>query len=323
LKKSTTICVVVLSLFLVAAFQIHGLESAIATDNGCLLWASTYLQDELSRERAEDAIDIIAYTFAQHDEVWTEIYDGYGSLTNLNNILSKCDDFEQYHNGVSFFHYGHWWTTQIDGIWYQSGPSGWEYMYSVPVDHWTYYDSFGTLVKDSDIFQHTDQGRHYAVLLWTCVNGYGVDGTAGYFDYTDLQYLPYYYYEGTGAVGMPYAFTHETDLRYNSTLNPDTSTSYCFIGFKGVSRGINETCAGTEFSYQYFICDYYYRLLDSGLDYSINETLDQVCDDIWETQDFASTTTISNYMGYNPFTQQYDVPSALVVWGNPTIKFAK
>jgi hypothetical protein len=118
LKKSTTICVVVLSLFLVAAFQIHGLESAIATDNGCLLWASTYLQDELSRERAEDAIDIIAYTFAQHDEVWTEIYDGYGSLTNLNNILSKCDDFEQYHNGVSFFHYGHWWTTQIDGIWY-------------------------------------------------------------------------------------------------------------------------------------------------------------------------------------------------------------
>ncbi len=122
---------------------------------------------------------------------------------------------------------------------------------------------------------------------------------------------------------MPYAFTHETDLRYNSTLNPDTSTSYCFIGFKGVSRGINETCAGTEFSYQYFICDYYYRLLDSGLDYSINETLDQVCDDIWETQDFASTTTISNYMGYNPFTQQYDVPSALVVWGNPTIKFAK
>jgi len=314
MKKSTLLCALFLLGFCFMTIQPF-CGTANALDYGSLTYYSLFEQTTATNSAASDSYDIINYIFGQHSGTWTERYDGYGTDTNLNNILNKADDFEANHDGIAFLHYGHWWTTTIaKTVFYYGMPTD-----TVYINHWTYYPSdYNTTlqrVKDCDLFPHTDQEKHCFVLLWTCVNGYGVNGDAGYYDYGINAYP--YYREATGAVGMPYAFTQHDDLRFNSHLNPD-STSHCFIGFKGTSKDLTDVCeyTGGAFTYQYFLCDFYYHALNTLENYTIKEALDATCEDIWGAGYSFDNSPIHSY-------EANGEECGMIVWGNPSMSFPK
>lgn len=327
-KTRIAICAMLLSLTLLVTFFVVELAYANEYDCGSLLWGSYWNQSDLTKQRLDDALDMLYDMFYEQNGLWTEIYHGIGSSCNRVNILDKSADYEAAHTGISFFHYGHWAQVSVNGkLWmWDEYNEEWIFYADVPVSHIAYPDYYNIKVKDSDIYDSMDGFKHYGVFLWTCVAGEGIDGAAGSYDndWYGYPYIPYYYI-GTGARGMPFAFTGESNLDPTGYESPDTSSRHCFMGWKGLSKDLADNCEySEEFNYQDFLVLYYYYVLSITHDYTIKQALDRTCQDIWEADLIYSP--IWTYNAPNPEYPEMGpefVPSGFRVWGNGNLKFPK
>lgn len=262
-----------LNLLVVAASQQIGIQTVHADSNDSTIYGSTYFLSYPSEEYdiTYDVCSSITLLFSSTNN-YACTYNHFGSGTVKSSILSAVASEDDYYDYVAFFHVGDWWTVQETG-WYCLYEGGEEYWYPSYVDHYTYYDSYGALVKDLEIYPQISEGRHYFVFLWTCQNGV----ECGYYD-EDREWFNWYYY-GTGAVGMPFAWTHHTDLSPNGYAWPD-STNYCFISFHNQSPFPYTPVDDTNYVYADFAVKFYEGALSNGR--TINEALDYATAYVWD-----------------------------------------
>jgi hypothetical protein len=174
------------------------------------------------------------------------------------------------------------------GLNFPNHPNEWHFMLK---------DSNNNNVFDFEIFGNT-QGRTKFALINTCLSAK-----------TDLLYLSHWpgWYPGRvlGAgnygsygnyeeIGMPYAFTHDASLgvnpgggRVDNYLNPDTSKSFCYIGFSAGSASLEqETDPNIGYIKHY---DFLWEFFNSSLyyDLTIKDALDDATQSCWP-----------NYAGY-------------------------
>jgi len=213
---------------------------------------------------------------------------------------------------VTLFHYGDWWATNETADYYWT-PDGYNWQHwTEQVEHYNYYDNYGELVGDIEIYPQTDQGHHYFVFLWTCVNG----EICGYYDsdwsgYYMGGYLIKY---GTGPVGMPFSWMHQTGLSSNGYASPDSS-DYCFIGFENVSRWLNDTTGYGSYTYANFTKKFYEEALQD--DHTIKQALDHAAEYTFgQGKTFADTELYTGYNVYLPDKPPYNFWSKMRVWGN-------
>lgn len=227
-------------------------------------------------------------------------YD-YGCYANndavtKDNILGHIEEYNDYDyatyfifaNGVNF--------TLKDVIYYL----GWWYpipVYEIPVTHYAFYDTFNVSTRDYEIGSITYGGSCiYFVFLWTCVQANEI----GCFHASYWISYPYYYYAGTGAAGMPFAWTNRdyTQISSDGYTNPDAGP-YCFIGFEGFAIPMSELIpdSGGK-NYGDFVKRFYYHALEEG--YSINQALDAASRYVFGVEHFNQTTLYNGYIRYLP-----------------------
>ena len=128
------------------------------------------------------------------------------------------------------------------------------------VKHYQFYVSGGTQrIIDKEIYWETTNSVQYFTFIWTCacadlfINPFTGQLCYGYFDG----------YQGSGAVGMPYAWTHYDTLYFYGYTNPDTS-NYCYIGFENSSKPLKQEIPETGYTYSWFVSKFYDSALGWG-----------------------------------------------------------
>ena len=117
------------------------------------------------------------------------------------------------------------------------------------VKHYSFYVN-GGFIKDNTIYLPTSYSVQHFSFIWTCACG-------DLFINPRTGQLCYGYYDyGTGAVGMPFAWTHTNSLSFYGYVYPDPS-NYCYIGFENTSKPLKEQIPATGYSYSWFISYFY------------------------------------------------------------------
>ena len=234
---------------------------------------------------------------------------GLGSECIKSTILYWAELYDEAMDYVTIFHYGDWIYSFETADYYWT-PDGYNWHHwTEQVEHYNYYDHYGELVGDIEIYPQTDQGHHYFVFLWTCVNG----EICGYYDsdwsgYYMGGYLIKY---GTGPVGMPFSWMHQAGLSSNGYASPDSS-DYCFISFENLSHWLSDPTGYADYTCGNFTAKFYEEALQDGN--TINEALDLAA-----TYTFGSEKTFEDtelYTGYNMTNEQGTFWSKMRVWGN-------
>lgn len=145
--------------------------------------------------------------------------------------------------------------------------------------HYNFYgEGFGSNnIHDHGVYAWTDwpYSKQHFTFIWTCACG---NVFTDPHNQTNLCYGFYDDINGTGLVGMPFAWPARGDLSLDGYDSPDYST-YCYLGWNSTSLGMS-TYTGNPLHpyYTHFIYYFYEHLVDG---YSIKSSLDYASDVIW------------------------------------------
>jgi len=250
----------------------------------------------------------------------------YGSCTTASYVY-QCSDLVQGNPNYDFlatFHVGDMYPNMVSGgywqfvgyewgvVEYYYDPNLgewvevwgwvpiWEWIYTGPTRHYAYYGSQGASngIEDSSLYSHTG-GKHRFTFIYTCSNGNLIDidgdGAYNFYGFVDTQ-------NGTGIVGMPFAWTRRTDLSWNGYADPDNS-GYAYIGFENISKWM---CDSSEFytqNYADFVEHFYDYALDDHM--SVSDALDRAMLDMTNNaQNFGQSVVYNGYDAYDPASQR-------------------
>ncbi|MEM2911493.1 MAG: hypothetical protein QXM52_01660 [Candidatus Bathyarchaeia archaeon] len=233
-------------------------------------WAN---EDEVSYQ-----VSIYISSLFWNSPAYNRRYYGNDVAVSKSNILGLIQEYNGY-NYATFFIYTHGINrTMCDVVYQYVYPYGYIPVACYPVEHYQFWDSYDQAVNDYEIWPKTSSGVNYFVFIWACAQGKEV----GRYHASYWIYYPYVYYAGTGAAGMPCAWTRRDYTQMNSDgyANPDSSP-YCFIGFEGWSKPMSEQIDGTNKNYGNFAKIFYQNLLQDGD--SIKKALDDASFAIWGT----------------------------------------
>ncbi|MEM2099372.1 MAG: hypothetical protein QXU99_06505 [Candidatus Bathyarchaeia archaeon] len=184
-----------------------------------------------------------------------------------------------------------------------------EYVYVGTTRHYAYYGSQGASngIEDLYLYSHTG-AKHRFTFIYTCANGGLIDINGdGYYDFygfVDTQ-------NGTGIVGMPFAWTQRTDLSWNGYASPDYS-GYAYIGFENISKWMCDNSEFVYYNYGDFVRHFYYYALVSH--YQINTALNwAMLDMTFGAQNFGASAL---YNGYNAYAFGQTWRSRMRVFGD-------
>ena len=224
--------------------------------------------------------------------------DGMVTKDIILTLIEDAGDFDYatffiFANGVN--------CTFYDVIYYVVGGIYGYPVYYIPVTHYQFYDTYDAPIRDFEIGEITrrqyEGSTIHFVFLWTCVQANEI----GSYHYSYWIYYPYYFYQGSGAAGMPFAWTFRsyTQMSSDGYASPD-SGSYCFIGFEGFGIPLSEDIPGSGGqNYGDFVKQFYYYALREGC--SINQALDAASANILgEGKTFQNTELYTGYSRYLP-----------------------
>ena len=269
-------------------------------------------------------------------------WNGYGSLSNKNDVQSTVVWRQQNDVWATDFWVGDFHTNHVNG-WYET--EGWhteyEYMWIEEYQQWmwwpvevygTYWTNYPELVhtdhysfygsgtdesqdiNDFDLYQWTNYpySKQMFTFDWTCsCANPNLSPNSPYYGYDDQQYY-------TGIVGMPLAWTSNWGMNVDGYNYPNTD--YCYIGFDGASHPLIDLVDGRNYHYTDFPRAFYEKLLgfhDNGAHQTVKASLDYAAQLVFGSTDWW-TSPFSPNVGYDiyvdPFGWQYDIH--MQVFGN-------
>lgn len=191
--------------------------------------------------------------------------------------------------------------------------TGWVKYYSIPqypvdVEHYQGFAADSDYIYDHELYEYTGNGHHYFVFMWTCASAKQI----GYYD-EDKHLGGPMYYEGTGAVGWAYAWTHQDDsvLSDDGYGDPD-NTDYCFIGFETFSPPLSNVTGYQSKTLSDFVKAFYYSALIS--DDPIDDALDYASDFAFDENEFCDTILYEGWTAWVPGKGDWD--TSMRVFGN-------
>ena len=168
--------------------------------------------------------------------------NNFEAETTENLVTSEIDYCEDNHEFTAIFYYGHMGMSDATGLDYPY----WNYGFR---EQATLDGPEPDTIWDTDIYYSPTVDNHHFVFLWVCNNG-NIGGATN----------PVY--------GMPRCWTRVnlSPDGYGDPLiegNPDSS-SYCFIGFEGMSPGLAESLEAEQGyqNYKYWLVFFYHYLLE-------------------------------------------------------------
>ncbi len=162
------------------------------------------------------------------------------------------------------------------------------------IRHNAYYvdSSSNPGVIDAELYLYTG-AKHKFTFIWTCVNGgTSINGVNNY------GYMDSY----NRAVGMPLAWTKQTNLSKNGYANPDSS-GYAYIGFENTSKFLSDNSDFKSYNYGDFCKEYYKNLYVNH--YSVKESLNAATFKVTggSSQYFYNTALYNGYTFYSSVHQ--------------------
>ena len=260
-------------------------------------WYETYELPEHS-EVCGYITTLVDFGYAGEDYVAANNF-GEDTTTTYVYENSAAIEYYSYYDFLATFHVGDMYPADYSGE-----------------RHYAYYtDSAYNGVEDDPLYDYTGN-KHYFTFIYTCVNG-------GLIDTDDDGDLDCYGYNGNyGIVGMPYAWTHRTNLSWDGYWSPDYS-GYAYIGFENISQWM---CNNGEF-YQWTNCNYagfvelfyYYTLADHE---NVGASLDWAMYDATSGNKWYYDSWL--YNGYWAYDSAHDISawSRMVVLGDSTMFLA-
>ena len=297
--KKTRIVTCVLLLLLVVMLSIN-VSSFPAVAQGAyhvgVTWGSRYNQnqDEIW-EMGYLCLDIRG--IFEDNSAWVE-NNFFGPDTHASYVYQVSDAVKSSgsYDYLATFHVGHMFPYMFEyGHW------EWDPYYGYPywvtdgyVRHYAYYADSGTYygIKDYAMYSHGG-AKNYFTMIWTCSNADLFWGTSnppdyGYWDTTN----------GTGRVGMPYAWTKTLGLDKDGYFYPSGS-DFCYIGFENISKPLTENFESSQSqNYADFIRSFYYQAVLQNK--KIYQALDQaaLAMDVSGVDSYSDTELYNGYVEY-------------------------
>ncbi len=230
-------------------------------------WPEDWNEEEYWPDEIDVAQDVTYYVATKYYALSYEwvVYNPH-YLVSASGIYSLADSMDDY-DYVTAWQYMHGSTYNEQGLIVYL-PFPW-YQYPVNVEHY-YAFIEGDDIYDNQLYQYTGNGHHYFVFLWTCASAKQI----GYYDSSKDLGNGWYYF-GTGAVGWPYAWTHqdENDLSDDGYNDPD-ETDYCVIGFETFSPPLSNVTGYQSKTMSDFVEAFYDKALQTSNRKTINQALD-------------------------------------------------
>ena len=239
----------------------------------------------------EDSVSANVYTYVKNlfdSPPYDDTYYPYGGAVTAGGVLDTIEDHNEYDYATVFLFANGVNYTDQDIIYYLGYP-----LYYYDVTHYSFYDSYysgDNNVTDVEIGAITHYGSSFQfVFLWSCAQGSEIGC------YHDSYWIDAYLYRaGTGAAGMPYAWTNRdyTQMSSDGLDDPDAG-DYCFIGFEGFGIPLSEVIPDSGGKdYGDFVKAFYSYVLDDG--YLVNDALDASSNDVMD-ENFNQTTIYTGY----------------------------
>ncbi len=298
MKKFSSISAgtMLLILLIASTSQLISIKAAKADTEASAVFRSTgglwWFEDVGWPNEDDVSYDVSIYVYGLFgNPPYDHRYYGNSGAVTKTNILNHIDDYNEDDYATFFIFANGANYTDYDRIYYLPTM---QVVASYPVTHYAFYDSYDASIKDQEIGALIYGGSYLRfVFLWTCAQGSEIGSLHGSYWYSP----PDYWFEGSQATGMPYAWTYRDYTQMNSDGygNPDTG-SYCFIGFEGFGVPLSEVIpdSGGK-NYGDFVEKFYYHALVNG--YKINRALDEASDYVWD-EDYDETPLHDGY-SYN------------------------
>jgi hypothetical protein len=269
MKKTTSfsfVLLLLLSLLALSTPQLIGIKTAKASETS-MIWGSMEGQPYEETIAAADVCNYIEDKFQTYMG-YNWVNEKYGGGTTKSYVESCTIMCNSYFDNSVVFYTGHGWPEHpIDG----------QYHYHVYPNVSRYWEDG---IQDVSIQQRTTEETHYFVFLWACFQGNEIG-----------------YYDETGAVGMPYAWTQQDDLNLDGYHNND-GTPHCFIGFKHTSPPLHYDAGGLyDYEYGNFVKYFYYHATYHHS--TIHKALNDASLWVWG-KDFDKSVLWNKFWWYNP-----------------------
>jgi len=261
-----------LALFSLLGLHFVSIEPVKAVDRGHVVLRATGTALQWFEQNGWPNEDEVSYEVSIYvsnlfwgSSAYNHGYYGNDIAVSKSNILSLIEEFNSY-DYATFFIYTHGINyTMYDVVYISVIYRGWVPAAYYPVQHYQFWDSYDQAVNDYEIWPKTNSSVIYFIFIWSCAQGKEIGSYHA--SYWISQSI---YYAGTGAAGMPCAWTHRnyTQMSSDGYANPDNGP-YCFIGFEGWSKPLSEQITGTNKNYGDFVKNFYQNLLQNGR--SINQ----------------------------------------------------
>ncbi|MEJ2271022.1 MAG: hypothetical protein P8X91_00730 [Candidatus Bathyarchaeota archaeon] len=318
MKKTTIIAIqlVCILLLLGSSPQLMDIKAAKADTEASAVFRSTggiwWFENASWPNEGSVSYSASLYIYNLFDSPpYDQKYFANAATVTRSNMLNHIEDYNEEDYATFFIFANGSNGTLYDVIKYWGVP-----IQSIPVTHYYLYDSDDEEpiipMSDVDVGSITYGGSNIEfVFLWSCSLGseIGREHSSYYIDYPSTWMV------GTGAAGMPYAWTYRdyTQMSSNGYESPDTG-SFAFIGFEGFGVPVSQVIPDTGGkNYGDFLKKFYYNALDDGD--SINDALDDASDYVWGVE-FDETPLYEGYTYYlpEPFNEDWD--GWLRVYGN-------
>ncbi|MGB9853891.1 MAG: hypothetical protein ACPLRY_03670 [Candidatus Bathyarchaeales archaeon] len=239
-RKTTSLTTAVLLLLFVVSLPAVVQGMHVSVNWGCKTVTSDPYEDAARSYTCQYITDI----FQNQYPVWAA-NNLYGPSTKAEYVYlcaDLCEDESSY-DFVATFHVGDAFRKYVyGGYWMIVGwvwtPYGWwpiyEWVVTGPTLHYAYYGWNGAseAVVDRDLYGHPGP-KHRFTFIYTCMNGDLIDGDK--IGFVDTE-------NGTGIVGMPYAWTGTVNLSHDGYANPWGED--CYIGFENISKWLCDNSFG-------------------------------------------------------------------------------
>lgn len=283
MKKTASFSFVLLLLFGSLVFstpQLIDIKTTNASETS-MIWGSMHNQTLEETTAAADVCDYIENKFQTYMG-YNWVNEQYGGGTTKSYVEWCTNWCNAYYDDSVVFYTGHGWP---------------EYDVS-GTDHYGVYSNvsgdWGDAIQDVSIQQKTTGETHYFVFLWACFQGNEIG-----------------YYDETGAVGMPYAWTQQDDLNLNGYDNFDGSP-YCFLGFYNTSPPLHYEVGPYNYEYGNFVKYFYYFLTYHHE--TIHDALDDASDWVFNNATFGESPL---WLGFDWY---FDAPPPQGGWQNGWMK---
>lgn len=315
--SSALALLLILSLLAISP-QLVGVKTAKADEAAVSFRFTTPLEwfEEHGWEGETDAShDVASYI---NDRFPLDVYEwtGFYAEPSKSTFLSVVDMFDDDYDYGAVFIYGHGHNQTKHGSWYYWDGFDWIWLNNTNIEYFSFWDSYNVYIDDAEIHYKTFSANNYFVFMIPCESG----KVNGYYDEDDYTYVePYdYWYQGAGASGMPYCWTHRDDLAEDG-YDEETRDNgdYCFIGFETFGppminqTGYNDKTVGD------FVKRLYLRLLAYGD--SIHESLDTASSYAYGQSPFNATDLYNGWTQYVPGWGDWDTKMRIYGNANNTI----